>query len=131
MPAPVALIPQIQRGLTDCGLVCLQMLLDRPIDVIRDTALKIAPTIHSSGVYVTELQKISRALGVPLAFRKLSALPEDEVGILRVKLHKRKGYHFAVLFKSAVVNPSDGMVWDADTYIDVKGQPVGLLTIED
>lgn len=127
---PVCVIPQIQRGLSDCGLVCLQMLLDRPYDVIRDTALKLAPTLHKSGVYVTELQKIGTALGVPLAYRKVTALPDD-VGILRVKLRKPKGVHFVVLFNGVILNPSDGMVWDAETYFENRGQPVGLLTIED
>jgi hypothetical protein len=121
-----AVNPMIQRGLSDCGLVCLQMLLDRPYDVIRDTALKVAPLLHKSGVYVSELQKISKALGVPLVYRKLSGLPEDDLGILRVKIPR--GYHFVVLFNGVVLNPSDGLVWDAETYLENKGQAVGLLT---
>jgi hypothetical protein len=124
-----AVNPMIQRGLSDCGLVCLQMLLDRPYDVIRDTALKIAPRLHESGVYVSELKRISKALGSPLTYRKLNFGPPDgEFGILRVKLLKRRGYHFVVLFNGVVINPSDGLVWDADTYLENKGQAVGLLT---
>lgn len=126
MNAPAVILPAIQRSGMDCGLCCLQMLIERPYDVVRDAALKVAPTLHADGLWVSQLRSIAKRLGVTLT-RQAPPFPEECTGIVRVKL-KTRGFHYVVLFRGvAVINPADGMVWDAETYFQNKGTPVAVL----
>lgn len=128
-------LPIIQRGTMDCGLCCLQMLLDRPYDVIRDVALRLRPTLHTQGMTRYALQRTAGRLGCQLVDRRVieaeRAAFDGIEGILQVKLKRpHRGYHFVLLFHGVIYNPADGLLWELDTYLENKGRAVGLLTDE-
>lgn len=126
---PAVILPTLQRSSMDCGLCCLQMLVDRPYDVVRDEALRVIPHLHERGMYASELTRVARKFGVQL--QKRTEWGDEDVGVLDVR--GRKGWrHFAVLFKGVLVNPSDGMVWSPDVYLETKsGKAQALYAVVD
>lgn len=124
MSLPAVILPAIQRSDMDCGLCCLQMLADRPYDVVRNEALKASPKLHSRGMFASELRRIGGRLGLRLM--KRPRWTDEDVGVLDVHL-RDGGRHFAVLFRGVLLNPADGMVWDTDTYLSTKQARVRAL----
>lgn len=129
MSVPAVIMPTIQRGSMDCGLCCLQMLADRPYDVVRDEALRVIPKLHDRGMFASELIRIGKRLGLRL--EKRGAWTDEDVGVLDVNLPKG-GRHFVVFFQGVVINPSDGLVWDAAAYVTTrKAEQRALYAVED
>jgi hypothetical protein len=125
---PTVLVPQIQRGAMDCGVVCLTSLFhDRPV---MEAAEKVAPRFRTHGLYLSEIQRIAKRIGVVLVKRKASPLPDDGAGIVRVRLTSGD-CHFVTLFHGLIANPADGLVWRADVYFANRGRALSLLMVED
>jgi ABC-type bacteriocin/lantibiotic exporter with double-glycine peptidase domain len=126
---PAVILPRIQRGAMDCGLCCLQTIIEQPDETIQSAALKIAPRLYSSGLYLSDLQKIAKALGVRLRKVPHDPLPDDQVGILRVRL-KAGDVHYVVLFHGTIQNPADGATWETTAYLHNKVKQVTHLLVE-
>lgn len=117
MSVPAVILPAIQRSDMDCGMICLAMLADRPYQEVRDEALKAIPNLHTRGMFASELRRIGQRLGLRMV--KRVAWTDDEVGVLDVTL-PRGGRHFVVFFQGILINPADGLVWDASAYASTR-----------
>jgi hypothetical protein len=128
MSTPTVLDPKIQRGAMDCGVVCLESLF--PEKAVRETARKVAPRYVSHGLYLSELQTIAAKLGIRLVKKKARLVPDEGVGIVRVKLFAG-GCHFVTLFHGLIANPSDGLVYTPDVYFANRGKALSVLMVEE
>lgn len=125
---PAVLMPQIQRGAMDCGVVCLQSLFyDKPV---IEAAEKVAPGFRTHGLYLSDIQRIAKRIGVVLVKHKAKPFPDEGAGVVRVRL-KNGDCHFVTFFHGLIANPADGLVYLADVYFENCGTPLSLLMVEE
>jgi ABC-type bacteriocin/lantibiotic exporter with double-glycine peptidase domain len=121
-----------QRTPADCGVATLAMLLsDRGItyeDVVA-AVTEVAPKVFNRGLWLPEIIKAAKRLGVTLRQRRSYVLEDVERGILRVTWKDKGGAH-VVFIRDGQVTDTDGMIWDPDVYLSVNGAiPRALLVI--
>jgi len=109
--------PIIQKTLTDCGLAALAMVLGRPYRDLSEMAAAICPRVRTSGIYMTDIARLAAAFGAK--FKREKTLMDGVTGLLvvvRGRGQKRQA-HITALFQGVVVDPTDGLLWDYDTYL--------------
>jgi hypothetical protein len=128
---------------SDCAIWALAALTSRPYEDVLLEVAKEDPLGGKNGLHVTQIQRISGHLGVPL---KLVRAPhwykgklygreinfEEETGILSVWLlteGKKKEGHVCVLKKGQIIESIGGVtVWDWEAYTNpTRCQVHGLL----
>ena len=122
---PPVIEPIVQKTLTDCGVASLAMLSGKSYREVADIALQLAPTVHKSGLWLTQLRAIAKKLGFTLV-KRIPPTWDDESGLLDIRLPKN-GRHFAVLFQGVLINPADGLVWDLSTYLQTNSASISAL----
>lgn len=116
---PTALIPKVQRGAMDCGLVALEMYTGLSPTQIADAAKRAAPHAHR-GLWQREFVRLAWALTVKLArLPRPEAWEDEDCGFLLVA-DRTGGRHWLLWFEGALINPADGMVWRPDVYLATR-----------
>lgn len=109
--------PIIQKSTSDCGVAALAMYLNRPYREVSSAALKVAPRVHKAGLWTTQMKMIAKALHHNLVSVRVTEL-DDMTGLLTLAAGtKPKEEHVVVLFQGVVIDPSDGLLWDRETYL--------------
>jgi ABC-type bacteriocin/lantibiotic exporter with double-glycine peptidase domain len=104
-----------QRFQDDCGIACLSMILVKPYEAIYDAMRHhTKKKSHRGGLTLKQIEAIAASFGVILVRQKRYDL-DEAIGILSIS---GKNYeHVVVVKKGTIIDPSDGTVWDADTYL--------------
>lgn len=124
MSEPMVVQPIIQVGTSDCAVAALAMYLNVPYRLASEAARLENKTVHQKGLYTTEIKRAAARMKVALVFIRRPA--EDASGILLID--KAGASHAAVLFQGVLIDPTDGHVWDLDTWLTTRGYKVrGLL----
>lgn len=113
-PAFIKLVKQATDY--DCGIACLAMLFHLPlaeVHAVAAKALKVWP--DAEGLTNRKLQTIARKLGHPLKAMDPKDTAAGDTGILMVGGNKK--YHFVVVFKGVIVEPTYGDIWELDAYL--------------
>ena len=113
----VSIIPCIQQSVSDCVVACVAMLLGIPYPDVSQAAPQLVKRARKKGASEYTLRKLVRTLGSTL--HKMPYKAEDNpTGILFLEAG-RPTYppHAVVLFQGILINPSDGLLWDAETYL--------------
>lgn len=119
MIPPAAIEVQIQRTSADCAISALSMLTGVPYRTVSEKAIALFAKPHKSGLWTTEIIRLAKSVGVPLARAPIPDIESDETGLL--VLFRRNGEgHCATLFQGVVVNPGDGLIYDFGTYLNSK-----------
>lgn len=107
----------IARAGGDCAVCCLAMILGCSYEDILAVAVDQTSdaSIHFTGMWVSQIIKIAKVLGVSLHRRKKWNI-DTGCGILSLRNSRTNEGHVVVL-KSGMVFDVDGMVWEADTYL--------------
>lgn len=117
MAAPASFHPLPQRTLNDCALAALAMALGEEYHRVRDAAAKSVKGFEI-GLTASEMVRVARRLKRPLrrVVMRGKELPDDEVGVLVVG--RGRDYHAVLLFHGIIYDPSDGVVWEPETFLD-------------
>ena len=129
MAAPAIIETIFQKTEGDCAIAALAMLLGVPYVTVSETALTIKEDPLRDGLYISDIQRVAKKLGQALQSVKPASINlSEETGILFLR---RPAYaHTVVLFQGVVYNPSDGMLWDLDTFVHTnKYRIVRLLRV--
>ena len=122
MTAPAVIEPIVQKAMGDCVIACIAMILGVPYQEASKAALDVKPQPHSTGLTTREAQKIANKLvGHPFQIVNTKGADLDfdnETGILYVRMSR--SYHAVILFEGVVVDPSDGLVWNLQTFLHTK-----------
>lgn len=112
-PAPRAIQPLIQMTQADCGIAALAMLLGKPYSQVAVALSKTHPTAKKEGMWTGEMISVARKYRMKLKVRSPAVLQgePDITGLVTTK------NHVAVLFQGVVIDPSDGQVWDLETWL--------------
>lgn len=125
MSGPLAVEPIMQKDSGDCGAASLAMYLSIPYRQVCDAALKVVPDFFNHGMTRGEMVTVARLLGYDLKRSAKFNLEEDN-GVMF--MHYRKSYHAVLLFGGVLINPSDGLIWLPEAYINKSHfKPVTLL----
>lgn len=118
-----------QRGHGDCGIAALAILLGKPYDDVFEAAAHVARKPHSRGLWMAEIQRIARSLGVELKKRRKVNLEED-AGILGVGAGETS--HVVVLRDGVILDPADSSIWFDPLMYVTAFLPLGtILRLED
>lgn len=129
MTHPVCLEPIVQKTDADCGIAALAMLLNKPYRQVSAAAIKLAPRPHKAGLWTSEIIAIAKALGVTLKRTKWDEDSADDATGILVVAHKKHA-HVVCLFLGIVVNPSNGLLYERETYLKTSGYGVkAFLTV--
>jgi len=121
---------QFQRALGDCGIAALASLIEQPYEDVFVEAARVEKRYRGrSGIYLREIQRIAKALGVTLVRKPHPALDDDE-GLLVVKWrrgsrHEPGVLHLVAVGHGVIVDPSDGTVLPPDEYLAREKADVG------
>ena len=113
----------------DCGIAALAMYLGKNYEDVLTVAATTTNnmSVHRSGVYATDVMRISAQLGRPLKQRR--KWDEDAAfGIVFVDF-PGKNRHAVLVKEGMIYDPEDFTVWDYDEYfLQNGGKPMMLLT---
>jgi ABC-type bacteriocin/lantibiotic exporter with double-glycine peptidase domain len=137
MNEPMAMEPAVMKNASDCGVACLQMLLGCSYSQVMDALprrnrMKI---VKEEGLGTQQMKNIAARLGFSLTWVVDGDLSES-VGILGLarpidpnKPNSDKEGHWVVLFKGALWNPAEGLIWtDLEAFFDSRRwKPTGIL----
>lgn len=118
MGAPACFQPSIQANENNCAVAALAMLLGEEYVKVLKVAEELGYASLRDGLTSIQMGRIARKLKQPLTNTAVKALPEDKVGILMVR--RGNDYHAVMLFHDVICDPSDSVVWEADTYLKVS-----------
>lgn len=112
---PHAVQPIAQLKNTDCAVAALAMLLGVSYRQVADRIRKDMPRAQSQGMWTTEICRVAFSFGTKLKRRsKTSDAVEGLTGLILTDNHA------AVMFQGVVIDPSDGQVWDRETWLLTK-----------
>lgn len=114
----------------DCAICCLAMILDCSYEDVLAVAVDQTTDagVHFKGLWVSQIIKIAKALGVTLHRRRKWDL-ETGCGIVGLCNMRTNEGHVVVL-KNGMIFDVDGTVWEAGTYLaNSKYQVECLLTL--
>jgi hypothetical protein len=120
-PVTPALVEiHVQKNLSDCAVASLAMISGRPYRVVSEAAVAAAPTVHTRGLWTTQILAIAKAIKFPL--RRVKHPLDDDTGLVIVKdaTGKTNDCHVAALFQGVLIDPATGNVWDFDTYLHTQ-----------
>lgn len=109
----------MQRGSDDCALAAISTLTGIPYRKVSEKAVTLFARPHKSGLWISDGIKLAKALGITLV-ETAGIIEDDATGIL-VLANRKRERHWVVLFQGVVQNPSDGLVYDLETFLAVKG----------
>lgn len=129
----VALKPQGQLTVGDCGICCVAALSKYSYREVYETA-KLFTRAPDTGMDLGDLTKTLDQLNFTPRYKRRWNHDEDD-GILSLVLKKNPrgaGGHWVVLFNGSIFNPADGLFYRYDAYMESKPQykAVGLLSLE-
>ena len=105
-----------QRTGTDCSVCALAMLLDASYNTVWEAAISVLGRAPTRGLYNTECLKVATKLGIRMRVRKRGHYDlKRATGLLPVT--SAGGKHMVALFRGVVVDPKDGALWEAETYL--------------
>jgi hypothetical protein len=111
-----------QRAHGDCGIAALASLLEQPYEDVFVEAAKVEKKCRGrNGIYIGEIQRMAKALGVTLKKKPRFSLEDDE-GLLIVKWlkgsrHDEGVQHLVAVGHGVIVDPADGTVLPPDEYL--------------
>ena len=127
MAGPLAVETIVQKAGMDCGVAALAMYLTIPYRMVSDAAMKIVPDFIQGGLTRSEMEKIGSELGYDLRRTRKFSLKDDD-GVLFMQ--HRRAYHWVTLFNGSILNPSEGLVWVPEAYMDkTHYRPVTLVKL--
>lgn len=116
---PVVVAVRSQLHHADCGLAALAMACGLPYE----TAYQAAPTAGRDGLTSRQLQALATRLGFSLRTRRAYDL-ESDTGIVGVEFRDRVPGHWLYLRAGALIDPSDGTIWDPLDYLHVRNAEI-------
>ena len=130
-PKPVVAIdPLYQRGDCDCGLASLAMALGVPYQEVCAAAKALKLKALKEGVYMVELTRIAKKLGVTLVRTPVDAHLE-RTGVLAVaRKGKRDSDHVVCCFRGVIFDPASGLAWCPSAFF-VGKRPTYFLSRKD
>jgi hypothetical protein len=118
-----------QRHGSDCSVAALAMVCH----VTYEEALLAVgindPSVLTSGLYMSAIQKAAKAIGVSLRRTRKFNLSTDR-GILYVSFGKKSHSHVLVL-QAGILVDTDGAIWQPEIYKRVMKATFGPLLIRD
>lgn len=123
MPPVIRLIPQ--RHEADCGVAVLATYLCVSYEEALIVVGRKEPAVLSVGLWMSEIVRAAKQLGVTLKRKPAADLDEDE-GILVVTSPRWRHDHLVVL-KNGLIFDTDAMVWEAETYLAANQAKPGML----
>lgn len=119
------------RGIGDCGIACLAMMLGKSYEDVFAAA--VAHThdkiVHKHGMWVSQIMRVAKEMGVTLHRRKKWDL-ESSVGILGMTNRNTEEGHVVVLKEGYIIDV-DGTIWAADVYFkNTAYVPECILTLD-
>ena len=128
MTEPVLRLVQ-QRGSHDCCIAALASYLGRDYEDVLAAAVAVQfdPKIHRKGMWMSQIERTSAALGHPLKRHRRWDWEASE-GILCLT---GKADHVVILKAGLVFNSADATIWEPDVYLSAEQYaPTLLLTRE-
>ena len=118
-----------QKAAGDCGIVVLAMYLGKSYeDVFAATVQETNAHIHNDGMWVTQIKRVAKALGVTLRRQKAWNMDEDAGMLILDGSRRTDGMHHVVLLKAGLIFNTDGLVWEPDVFLKhFRYRPTGLL----
>jgi hypothetical protein len=118
-----SLEPIIQKYSGDCVVAALAMALNQPYRLVSEAAVRVAVRPHTEGLWDTDMLRIARTFGAKF---KRVYVADEVTGLVVVGKGRGKTAesHCAALFQGVVINPSDGLLWDLDTFVADGGWSV-------
>lgn len=104
----------VQKTSMDCAIAVLAMVMGRSYREVSDVARRVTKRPHARGLYMTDLRRIARLLHHRVV--SVGAVPDDGAGML--VLVKPSTRHYVAVFQGVVIDPSDGLLWDLQTFLD-------------
>ena len=105
----------LARSDGDCAIVVLAMYLGRSYEDVLGQAAQLDAEIHRRGMWVHQIERTAKALGVPLRRRRSYDLEEDD-GILSLDSTNGEAAH-VVLLRAGLIFNVNGTVWEPDVYL--------------
>ena len=116
---PSIIEPIIQKDIGDCAVAALAMVLQLPYVLVSQAAIALSSNVHHKGLHTTELICLSKQLGRPLKKIKSKRIGSHPTGLLLVT-RTRKSNHAVAVLDGVIINPSDGLLYRYDVYVDGK-----------
>jgi hypothetical protein len=132
-PEPVVAVdPIYQRTASDCGLAALAMGTALSYRDICKVSKRLKFKAHAQGVWMRDLTKIAKHMGIVLVQRPVAEFAE-RTGVLAVSERgQRSSDHVVAMFRGVLFDPGDGIAWDPDAYFThYKRRPTYFLARKD
>ena len=113
-PAFIKLVKQDTNY--DCGIACLAMMFDTPLAEVHAfaaKALRVWP--DADGLTTRKLQTIAKKMGHALKSYDPRNEAVGDTGIMLVGGNRK--YHFVVVFRGIIVEPTFGDLWELNAYL--------------
>ena len=120
----------LQRGTGDCAIAAIATLLEQPYEDVFLEAAKVEKKYRGrNGVFLPDIVRIAKALGVALERKKQPNLDDDE-GLLVVTWRKDSRHdagtnHLVAVGHGVIVDPFDGVVLPPDDYLEREKADAG------
>lgn len=126
----------LQRTPGDCGIAAVATLTEQAYEDVYVATSKIdKQTRGRSGIHMSDLILVCRALGVTLVHKRQGVNLDDDEGLLAVRWLSRSRrsiytWHVVVVGHGVIADPADGVILPADEYLArEKARPGAFLEL--